>query len=313
MACKVFINNPNDDWYCSRIYKEWHKDNSDISTLDAFESDVIWLMAPWKWRDIPEYILFRKYVVCTIHHLAMHKFKDGKLKTFMERDRFVNAYHVPCIHTLNQVKQFTSKPIHVIPYWVNNNIWYNIDDKVNLRKEFKIDPETYLIGSFQRDTEGNSIADGSFMPKLEKGPDLFCDEVERIHKERKDVKVLLAGWRRQYVMARLDKAGIPYYYIEMPDIDTINKLYNCLDLYIVASRYEGGPQSIAECASNKTPIISTDVGWVTEILDNKSIFEAGTDHKAVPDIESALANVEKLWIPNGFEEYRNFFIGEKYT
>ena len=28
----------------------------------------------------------------------------------------------------------------------------------------------------------------------------------------------------------------------------LNKLYHCLDLYIVASRYEGGPRSIHECA-----------------------------------------------------------------
>jgi hypothetical protein len=31
-------------------------------------------------------------------------------------------------------------------------------------------------------------------------------------------------------------------------------------LYIVSSRFEGGPQSIMECAVTKTPIISTDVG-----------------------------------------------------
>ena len=42
----------------------------------------------------------------------------------------------------------------------------------------------------------------------------------------------------------------------MASITKMNKLYNILDLYIVSSRFEGGPQSIMECAVTKTPIIS---------------------------------------------------------
>ena len=45
----------------------------------------------------------------------------------------------------------------------------------------------------------------------------------------------------------------------MPPFNELNELYNCLDLYIVSSRYEGGPQAIFECALTKTPIISTNV------------------------------------------------------
>ena len=40
----------------------------------------------------------------------------------------------------------------------------------------------------------------------------------------------------------------------------LNELYNILNLYIVSSRIEGGPQAILECAITKTPIVSTDVG-----------------------------------------------------
>ena len=46
----------------------------------------------------------------------------------------------------------------------------------------------------------------------------------------------------------------------MADILLVNKLYNILDLYLVTSRIEGGPQAILECALTKTPILSTDVG-----------------------------------------------------
>ena len=52
----------------------------------------------------------------------------------------------------------------------------------------------------------------------------------------------------------------------MGSFEEINELYNILNLYIVASRYEGGPQSILECSLTRTPIISTDVGIASEIL-----------------------------------------------
>ena len=54
----------------------------------------------------------------------------------------------------------------------------------------------------------------------------------------------------------------------MADSKTINDLYNILDLYIVSSRIEGGPQAIMEAAYTKTPIVSTDVGVASEILSD---------------------------------------------
>ena len=52
----------------------------------------------------------------------------------------------------------------------------------------------------------------------------------------------------------------------MVSFKELNELYNLLNLYVVSSRYEGGPQAIMECALIKTPIISTDVGIASEIL-----------------------------------------------
>ena len=68
----------------------------------------------------------------------------------------------------------------------------------------------------------------------------------------------------------------------MVDLKVLNELYNILDLYIVTSRVEGGPQAILECAVSKTPIVSTDVGVASEILDSKSIFKPKEFSKAQP-------------------------------
>ena len=93
----------------------------------------------------------------------------------------------------------------------------------------------------------------------------------------------------------------------MPAIENLNELYNCLDLYIVTSRYEGGPQSIFECALTKTPILSTNVGVAPEVLSKDSIFEMENFSSATYDIEFALKSVQKYIIPNGFNDFNNMF------
>ena len=88
----------------------------------------------------------------------------------------------------------------------------------------------------------------------------------------------------------------------MLDLESINKLYNILDLYIVSSRVEGGPQAILECAASKTPIISRDVGIASEVLNTKSLFDQDFS-KAAPDIEYAYNSVKELFIPKGMDKF----------
>ena len=91
----------------------------------------------------------------------------------------------------------------------------------------------------------------------------------------------------------------------MLTVEQINELYNILDLYIVASRVEGGPQAILECGITKTPIISTDVGIASEILSKESIFNMQNFKKAKPSVEYAYQ--KNYTIPKGFEKFNNLF------
>ena len=293
---KVFVLAPRENWVCDRFVSEWYQNMSDISTRNLLEADTVWLLAGWCWNQIPQNILASKKVILTIHHIVPEKFNDQKLNEFNFRDKFVDIYHVPCARTREQIKNLTSKPICVIPFWVNEEIWKNKRHQKNLlREKFNIPLDAFLIGSFQRDTEGSDLVS----PKLEKGPDLFCQAVLNYSQLKNNVHVLLAGWRRQYVMRELKKIKIPYYYFELPKIETVNDLYNCLDLYIVSSRHEGGPQSIVECATNSTPIISTDVGFSAHFLSKSSIFKPGESVSATPDQKHALESVRDYFISNG--------------
>ena len=206
-------------------------------------------------------------------------------------DQYVDLYHVISLKTKEQLERLTSKEIISIPFWVNQENLFQIDNKGNLRKKYGFTEDDYIIGSFQRDTEGSDLVS----PKLIKGPDIFIDLVNRLSKT-KNVKVLLSGTRRQYVISNLEKLGIPYEYFEMVQIDQLNEFYNILDLYLVSSRLEGGPQAVLECAVTKTPIISTDVGVASEILHPESIFDPSKFLNSKPNIEYAYEKSKKLII-----------------
>lgn len=295
---------PGESWICDRFTKEFREHCADISVNSPYDADVIWLIADWCWRHIPYQILKRKKVVTTNFHIVPEKFDESAKIDFGLRDDVTDLYHASCNKTAEYLKEVgATKPIWTELVWVNGDMWRWIPDPREIRKELGIKEDDYVIGSFQRDTEGHDLKS----PKLEKGPDIFCDYVELKAKE-KNVIVLLGGWRRQYVINRLEKAGIRYIYKELPSFEELNKMYNALDLYVVGSRYEGGPQSILECATTLTPIISTDVGVAEHILAPMSIakeFSGESLMECKADVDHALEKVTKTFISfGGFDVFR---------
>jgi glycosyltransferase involved in cell wall biosynthesis len=303
---RVYINNPKENWVVDRFREEFAKHKPGNFTEDVHACDVVWIIAPWTWSAIPLEILKEKKVVCTIHHIVPDKFDRSKSEEFRFRDQFVDYYHVPCESTKWMIQDvlsgLTTKPIFVQPFWANEKLWRPIEDKASLRAKYDIPEDVNLIGSFQRDTEGHDLRS----PKLEKGPDIFCDMVERMHKANNNTEVLLAGWRRQYVISRLKEMGVKYHYFELPSFEVVNELYNCLDLYVVGSRYEGGPQAIFECALTKTPIISTDVGAAKSILAKESIYTPGERGIPSANVDHALKRVQEYTIEKGMNSILEF-------
>ncbi len=300
---KVFLSKLNESWIVDRLRKEWYENNKSISTDNLRNATIIWIISPWTWKKIPKRHLMSKKVICTIHHIDFEKFNEEVKKEFYERDSYVDVYHVFSEKSKLQLQKLTGKEIRKIPYWVNENIWFPIIEKNDIRKEFSFEQDDYLIGSFQRDTEGSDLV----TPKLIKGPDIFLELVTKLHKKKSNLKIVLTGKRRNYLINNLNDRGIPFAYFEMVDFYTMNKLYNILDLYLVTSRVEGGPQAILECGLAKVPIISTDVGLASEILNKESIFKIENFSKAKPDIEYAYNNAIKYKIPKGMKPYIEMF------
>lgn len=300
---KVFALAPQEDWIVDRFVKEWNEDNSDISTSNATEADVIWLMADWCWSQISYDLLRSKKVLTTIHHIVPEKFQAPQLYEFRARDDITDAYHVPNNYTRDFIAPLTTKPIHVIPYWANQKIWKKTGTKDELRQKHRIPTNgSLVIGSFQRDTEGAGINQGIILPKLEKGPDIFADLVETLVKKKIVIHVVLAGWRRQYVISRLEKLGVNHSVFEKPSQSIINELYQTLDLYPVTARHEGGPQSLLECGLLNVLVISRPVGMALDVLEARSVRDDLT--LASPTIPK----IEHLKLPAGYEPYRRLLV-----
>lgn len=307
---KVWLLRAQENWICDRLVDEWETSNADMTTDDINQADIIWLLSDWRWRSVNwNHLLSRRNnvkVLTTVHHIVPEKFDDAAKQDFELRDQITSAYHVYNVRTMAFIRPLTQKPIYYVPYWANQNIWYPTSDKVSLRTKYGLPQDTYIIGSFQRDTEGAGIPNGVYLPKLEKGPDRFVDFVESLHNKHNTkfnatapITVLLAGWRRQYVINRLNLAGINCIYKELPTQAELNELYQAIDLYVVSARYEGGPQALIECGLTKTPVISTKVGIAEQVLPAEAIKDELI--KATPTIP----DVSGMILPQGYKQYRN--------
>ncbi len=294
---KVWVLRANEGWICDQMADEWQSGNPDMSTSDLMNADVVWLMADWAWRQIPIEFLRSKKVVTTVHHIVPEKFDKTARMDFAARDAITTLYHVYNKRTFDFIRPLTKKDIKLVPYWANGEAWKKTNEKVNLRRQYGLPEDGYLVGSFQRDTEGHDLKS----PKLEKGPDLLANFLIERFNETPNLYVVLAGWRRQYVIARLIEAGVPHTYFERPPQVTLNDLYQTLDLYPVTARYEGGPQALIECGLLGVPVVSRRVGIAEQVLPEDAINDD------VYMAQPIVPNVDGMKLPSAFAPYRRMF------
>lgn len=289
---KLFVLPPNESWIADRQVQEYVSAHPASCVSDPAGADIIWLFSDWCWKQIPLELLQKKTVVTTIHHIVPSKLDRDD---FAERDKITNVYHVPNFRTQAQVEMLTCKSVRMIPYWANAELWKPIPKtKEQIRTELLgIPANVFLVGSFQRDSEGSDTS----KPKLEKGPDLFADACVQWNKQHDNFHVLLSGWRRDYVCHRLREAKVPFTYIEMPDQTTLKAYYQALDLYAVTSRYEGGPQAFIECALLHVPMVSTPAGMAEQVLPRTAINK---------NVTHAAAQIPFAFT-QGFEDYDMLF------
>ena len=58
---------------------------------------------------------------------------------------------------VTELQKLTDKKIFFCPFWVNQEVFFEKTDKDSLRKKYEIPLKSFVVGSFQRDTEGRIL------------------------------------------------------------------------------------------------------------------------------------------------------------
>lgn len=148
------------------------------------------------------------------------------------------------------------------------------------RRLLGLPERAFVVGSFQKD--GVGWGDGR-EPKLIKGPDVLLEVVCRVRDAVPELVVLVTGPARGFVRTGLERLGVPYRHVLMPDVEAVARAYEAVDVCLVTSRDEGGPRAVLEAMATGTPLVTTRVGqaidlvrhaengWVTDVDDVDSL------------------------------------------
>jgi glycosyltransferase involved in cell wall biosynthesis len=184
--------------------------------------------------------------------------------------------------------------VFLIPIGINLDYFprQTAERKKTSREKLGIPQSAFVVGSFQKD--GVGWGDG-MEPKWVKGPDVFLSTIRLLKKNIPELFVLLTGPSRGYVKRGLDEMDAPYkhaYYKHYPEVA---EMFAALDLYIVASRQEGGPKAILESMASGVPLVTTRVGQAMDIV-NHGINAWMTD---VEDVEGLAAYALQVYRSGG--------------
>ena len=142
----------------------------------------------------------------------------------------------------------------------------DVERRVEARRALDLGASAFVVGSFQKDGVG---WDEGLEPKLIKGPDVLVAALEAVRARAPELVVLLTGPARGYVRNELDRIGVPYRHVFARSREELARAYHALDVYVVASRQEGGPKSVLEAMAAGVPLVTTRVGQAPELVEDE--------------------------------------------
>ncbi len=170
-------------------------------------------------------------------------------------------------------------PVTVVPHGVDTGFFHPAAIKPG---RFGIPPGRFVLGFLG--------SKGSDLDYGRKGTDILLEVVRKAAARLPNLHVVMGGpgWEKEVGDLRALGVSISSTgYIRKADLPA---LYSALDVYLLTSRVEGGPCTVFEAMACETPVVSTRVGAVPElIVDGVNGYSADID-----DTEGLLAAVVEL-------------------
>ena len=136
----------------------------------------------------------------------------------------------------------------------------------DLRALLGLAPETRLVGTISRLVE-------------QKAPERFVEVGARCVRHRPDTHLVLIG--SGPLQARVDHAvderGVRDRFHQIPELPHAARVLDQLDVFVLASRFEGGAYTPLEAMRAGTPVVLSDV------VVNHDVIEAGVSGMLVPE------------------------------
>ncbi|MEJ2251811.1 MAG: glycosyltransferase family 4 protein [Candidatus Lokiarchaeota archaeon] len=101
-----------------------------------------------------------------------------------------------------------------------------------------------------------------------KGFDIFLDVIKNIHQKDKNIKFLVIGdGPLEAELHQLQKKLPITYYPNYPYLN-MEQIYNMSKVLMITSRFEGLPTIILESLACETPVITSNVGGISELIES---------------------------------------------
>lgn len=263
---QIIIITETDNWVLQNISSKLTSllPNTSLSTSVSFlQNKTIHFSSIHSYISQRQKVNPSNKVIVTWYHFNDRLIEKEIIKQISHQPNTI--IHTACQKTKSDLVQngLPAEKIIIIPLGIDIKLFTSTspEKKLTARQCLNLPPDKIIIGSFQKDGVGWNEG---LEPKLIKGPDIFCDTVEKLSKKF-PLHILLTGPARGYVKNRLTAANIPFTHHYLKHYKDIVPYYHALDLYLIASRVEGGPMALLESWATGTPLVTTPVGMVPDI------------------------------------------------
>jgi len=191
-------------------------------------------------------------------------------------------------------------------YDLSNKVYYHIPNAVDIEKFKRIDTINRKFITF--------IGRLSYI----KGIDIFLKVIKELYKEDNTLKFLIIGNGPLKNLVEKAKKELPITYKEYFPYEKIEKVYNMSKLIMLTSRFEGVPTTILESLACETPVITSNVGGVSEIIkakENGFLFKIDKIFQETDNMLKLISNENTLnnFGKNGRNLIKKKFSWEKVT
>jgi glycosyltransferase involved in cell wall biosynthesis len=149
--------------------------------------------------------------------------------------------------------------IRIVPNGVDPQMFRPIEGLEKLKRRIGIDNRQCILFV------------GGLIPR--KGLHFLMEAAKQVVKENKEIRFVIVGDGplKNHLIAYSKKSGIYNNFVFLGNVsdDSLSKLYNCADVFVLPSVQEGQGLALLEAQATAKPVVAFNVGGVSEIVLDK--------------------------------------------